>query len=237
MAFAIYGDENPFMLLDLTVLLEGPWDGTSMGTPINNANLIPLNQPYSIDPLAKWYYTGTESVMAIPNADIVDWLVIELRNAASAATATGLTMVDQKAAFVLKDGSVVASDGFSMPKSYATFTLDPYIVIWHRNHLGILSNNPLNLVGVGLYSYDFTAGPGQAHMNGQTNLGGTIYGMFGGDARPDGLIQNSDKLIWEGDAGTTGYKASDFNMDTQTDNNDKNDIWVPNMGEGTKVPN
>jgi len=25
-------------------------------------------------------------------------------------------------------------------------------------------------------------------------------------------------------------------MDTQVDNNDKNDIWVPNVGEGTKVP-
>ena len=67
MAFAIYGDESPYMLLDLTVLLEGPWDGTSMSTTINNANLIPTNQPYSIDPLAKWYYAGTEFVIAIPN--------------------------------------------------------------------------------------------------------------------------------------------------------------------------
>jgi len=237
MAFAIYGNENPFMLLDLTVLLEGPWDGTSMSTAINDFNLLPLHQPYSIDPLAKWYYTGTETVSAIPNTDIVDWVMIELRDAPSPGLADGNEMVDQKAAFVLKDGSIVATDGYSIIKSYATITHNPFIVIWHRNHLGVLSNTPLNLVGPGLYSYDFTAGPGQAYMDGQTNLGGTIYGMYSGDAQPNGTVNNADKLEWEGQAGTTGYKASDLNLDTHIDNVDKNDNWLPNIGKGTHVPN
>jgi hypothetical protein len=237
LAFAIYGDESPFILLDLKAMLEGPFNGTDMSTSLNIANLIPLNQPYSSDPSAKWHYTGTESVPGIPNADVVDWVMIELRDAPSASGATGTTMVDEKAAFILKDGSVVATDGMSLPKSYAaTFANDPYIVIWHRNHLGILSSNPMIMVGLGIYSYDFTTNLSQAYLNGQKDLGGGIYGMFGGNGVPDKFIDNPDKNLWTTHAGTTGYLAPDYNMDIQVDNKDKNDIWVPNDGEGTKVP-
>jgi hypothetical protein len=122
-------------------------------------------------------------------------------------------------------------------KKSTTFSFDPYLVVWHRNHLGILTNNPLNMMAVGVYSYDFTSGSSQAYLNGQTNLGGGIYGIYSGDAKPDGSINNLDKLIWVGEAGTTGYKAPDLNMDTQVDNVDKNDNWLPNVGKGTQVPN
>ena len=145
-------------------------------------------------------------------------------------------MKDEKAAFILKDGSIVATDGMSMPKSYATFTNDPYIIIWHTNHLGVLSNYSLTPVGLGVYSYDFTTGSGQAYLNGQKDLGGGIYGMLGGDGYPDEFIDDLDKDLWTTQAGSAGLKASDYNMDTQVDNKDKNDVWVPNDGKGTKVP-
>ncbi|RLD54198.1 MAG: hypothetical protein DRJ05_15125 [Bacteroidetes bacterium] len=117
------------------------------------------------------------------------------------------------------------------------FVNSPYIVIWHRNHLGVLSAYPIGFVAPGVYSYDFTIPAGQAYLNGQKDLGSGIYGMFGGDAAPDGLIDINDKNLWTDEAGNTGYKAEDFNLDTQVDNKDKDDIWVPNEGEGTKVPN
>jgi len=64
-----------------------------------------------------------------------------------------------------------------------------------------------------------------------------LNGLYGGDGAPNGAINIGDKInTWSPEAGTTGYKQGDFNMDTQVDNNDKNDIWVPNVGEGTKVP-
>ncbi|MBN2175865.1 MAG: S8 family serine peptidase [Bacteroidales bacterium] len=235
-AFAIYGDESPFILLDLKALLEGPFNGSDMNTSLNIANLIPLNQPYSSVIGTKWYYTGTESVPVIPNNDVVDWVMIELRDASSPGGAIGTTMVDEKAAFILKDGSIVATDGMSMLKSYATFTNDPYIIIWHTKHLGVLSNYPLNPVGLGVYSYDFTSGSDQAYLNGQKDLGGGVYGMMGGDGYPDEFIDNLDKNLWTTQAGTAGLKASDYDMNTQVDNTDKNDVWVPNVGKGTKVP-
>lgn len=240
LAFEIYGLESPYILTDLNVMLEGPYNGTTMNNDLNTAGLIPLAQPYGTDPLAKWYYTGTEKVPVIPNASIVDWILIELRDAPSAPLATGLTRVAQRAAFVLDDGSLVATDGSSLMKFYVTFNFNPFVVIWHRNHLGVLSANPMTPVGPGVYSYDFSTGVGQAYggASGHKNLGSGIYGMFGGDGVPNGLINNPDKTsVWTPNVGTSGYKAGDYNLDTQVNNPDKNDIWVPNLGQGTQVPN
>jgi len=219
-------------------MLEGPFNGTEMNTNLNAAGLIPMAQPYYSDPLARWYYTGTESVSLIPNPDIIDWIVLELRDASSANLANATTIVDRKAAFILKDGSVVATDGVSMVKSYASFTNNAFIVIWHRNHLGVLSANPMSLSGTNFYSYDFTTSAGQAYLNGQKDLGGGVFGMYGADGYADQNIDNLDYLnVWMLESGTSGYKFGDFNLDTQVDNKDKNDLWVPNQGKGTQVPN
>jgi hypothetical protein len=61
---------------DLKVLFEGPFIGTNMTTILNAEGLIPLSQPYNNVP---WNYNGTEYVGSIPNTDIVDWVLIELR--------------------------------------------------------------------------------------------------------------------------------------------------------------
>ena len=221
----------------LKVFLEGPFTGTNMTTILNGYGVIPNNQPYNSDPSAIWYYTGTEAVSFIPNNNITDWVVVEFRDAPSAPLATGATIVNKQAAFLLSDGSVVGLDGTSPLKVNGIFTNNLYAVIWHRNHLGILSANPLILSGINQYSYDFTTGPGQAYLSGQKDLGGGIYGMIGGDGQPDGNILGSDIAnVWWNEAGTNGYLMGDFNMDTQVDNNDKNDIWFPNNGAGTQVP-
>ena len=223
--------------VNLKVFLEGPYSGTIMTTILNAQGLIPLNQPYNSDPVALWYYTGSESVISIPNTNITDWIVVEFRDASSAALAAKATMVNQQAAFLLNDGSVVTLDGTSPVKVNGIYQDDLFVVIWHRNHLGVLSANPLVLSGLNQYSYDFTTPAGQAYLNGQKSLGGSIYGMYGGDSRPDGSIDNLDKAVWTNSAGTTGYLPADNNMDTQVDNKDKDDIWVPNNGSGTHVPN
>ncbi len=236
LAFSIEGQEDPFILVDLTALLEGPYNGSTMSNNLNSAGLIPLSQPYNTDPTAKWYYNGSESVSGVPS-NATDWILVELRDAVSASTATGSTRIAQRAAFVLDNGTIVATDGSSMLKFYTMFANNPYVVLWHRNHLGILSNNPMNQPSPGVYTYDFTTGAGQAYLNGQKDLGSGVYGMYGGDGSPDGLIDSGDKSVWSAEAGTTGYLQSDFNMDTQVDNNDKNDVWVPNETTGTQVPN
>ena len=233
------GDETMTVsiVLDVKVLLEGPYNGTDMNVTLNTGGYLPLDQPYDSDPLALWYYTGTEGVAAIPNADVVDWILIELRDAPDANSATGATMIAQKALFLLKDGTVSAVDGISNPELSVEVTDNLFIVIWHRNHLGVLSANPMIQAG-NVYSYDFTTGVGQAYggVNGHKDIGGGIFGMAGGDGLPDGQVNNGDKLdVWAVQAGSGGYLAGDFNLDVQVNNGDKNDIWRLNGGMGSQV--
>ena len=42
--------------------------------------------------------------------------------------------------------------------------------------------------------------------------------------------------IWSTQAGETGYKAGDFNLDGQVNNPDKDDYWVPNFGADSYIP-
>ena len=62
--------------LTLKAFLEGPYSGIQMNSNLNSSGYIPLSQPFNQLP---WNFTGTESVTSIPNADIVDWVLIELR--------------------------------------------------------------------------------------------------------------------------------------------------------------
>ena len=101
----------PVYTLNLKVYLEGPFNVTEMKTDLNTQDLIPSAQPYNVNP---WYYYGTENIVTIPNSDIVDWVLVEFRDAPSAALAAKSTMVNQQAAFILNDGSVVGLDGMHL---------------------------------------------------------------------------------------------------------------------------
>ncbi|RLD49735.1 MAG: hypothetical protein DRJ05_20550, partial [Bacteroidetes bacterium] len=233
--------------LDLTVFLEGPFNGTGMNTDLNghpepawtehsrSVEGFPLVQPYNVAP---WNYTGTESVDSIPNADVVDWVLIELRDTTEAALATGETMIARQAAFLLNDGEIVGLDG-STDKAClvsASITNNLFVVIYHRNHLSIMSANAVT-ESAGVYTYDFTTPENQAYgTDAQKNLGNGIYGMISADGNGDGEINTVDKTIWENQAGEQGYKSGDFDMDGQVGNIDKNDNWIPNDGKGSQVP-
>ena len=219
--------------IELTLFLEGPFNGTGMFTNLNPAH-IPLAQPYNSTP---WNYIGTESVTSIP-ANVVDWILLELRDATDAALATSATVIHRQAVFVLSDGTVVATDGSSNPEFTEPVANNLYVVIYHRNHLSIMSANALTQTG-GVYSYDFTTGSSQVYggANGHKEVGTGIWGMIGGDGNADGQVNNGDKNdVWTPQAGTAGYKAGDYNLDTDVNNGDKNDILLPNAGTGGQVP-
>jgi len=227
--------EIPSIILDLKVFLEGPYNGTDMNTTLNPSHL-PLNQPYNSVP---WNYTGNESVAAIPNSDVVDWVLIELRNTTDASLATGETMIGRQAAFLLNNGSVVGMDGTENTCIFfTTITNNLFVVIWHRNHLGIMSATPLTETS-GIYPYDFTTGANQAFGGtlGHKEIGTGVWGMIGGDGDANSQIGNADKNdVWAVQAGTSGYLSGDFTMDVQVNNSDKNDVWAPNSGKGGQVP-
>ena len=231
--------------IDVGVILGGavlptwiPGNPIIMGTNLNSNMYLPLSQPYN-DPVAIWDYPGIENVISIPNGNVVDWLVVELRETAGGpATATAATTIHKQAAFLLNDGSVVALDGFSLPMANYNVTQNLYVVIWHRNHLGIMSANPMSFDGVMTYSYDFISSSGAAYgTNAQIQLAPGFYGIIPGDALPDGQIDQFDKNnVWNFQAGSSGYLEADFNLKGQVDNVDKNDHWAPNTGKGIQIP-
>jgi hypothetical protein len=220
--------------LDASVLLQGPHNGTTMVPYLNS--IIPLSQPYNVAP---WNYNGTESVAAIPNANVIDWLLIELRDAASAGQATSSTIVGRQAAFLLSNGKVVGLDGSSVLRFETPVFSGLFTVVYHRNHLGIMSANALTKTS-GIYTHNFSTGSGQAHggTSAQKQIIPGVWGMFGGDGNKNGSVELTDESpLWETSAGTKGYLGTDYNLDSQSNNKDKDDIWAPNIGAGTQIPN
>jgi len=223
--------------LNLNVILEGPFNGFDMNTDLYSLGLIPLSQPFNSNPGANWFYTGSESVGSIP-PNVVDWVLVELRDAESAIAAHGSTTLLQQACFLLSDGSVVDLDGNSnLFFPGLTYTEGLFPVIWHRNHLGVISSDMVPRVG-GTYTWDFSV-TGGAFSNtgpGQKDLGGGTFGMFSGDANGQQVIDpTTDLPVWAVDAGTWGYLEGDFNLNSQVNNIDKNDFLVPNIGKDTQI--
>jgi hypothetical protein len=230
--------------LALKAYLEGPFNGVNMNTTLNP--VLPLSHPFNPalpyfgNPMPDWYYTGAGSVAAIPNANIVDWVLVDLRDAATAATATAATSVAKMPGFILNNGNIVALDGVSSLQFSNVIVNNLYVVIYQRNHESIMNANLIPYAS-GAYTYDYTTGSGQVYGGtaGTKQLAVGVWGMRSGDGDGNGDVQLADRNnVWKAasQAGKTGYLPSDFNMNRQTNNVDKNDKWLPNLGTGSQVP-
>jgi hypothetical protein len=222
------------MKFDLQVMLEGPFNGALMSNELNNQDLLPLNHPYDDLP---WDYQGNESVFIIPNNSIVDWILVELRDAANVLAADASTITGRHACFLMSNGSIRGLDGENLPLFQEVFTDGVFIVIRHRNHLDVMSSFPLQRNG-GTYHFDFTTGPGQAFGNlPLAELGNNLFGLYAGDANADGNIDPGDKInSWSSMAGNSGYEPADMNLDGHVGNPDKNDLWYRNSGRMIQIP-
>jgi len=236
--FAAHSTLNATMIhtvnLNVKLYLEGPFNGSSMNSNLNP--ILPLDQPYNIAP---FNYAGTEQVTSIPGSDIVDWIMIELRDTSEAVLASAETTIARRAAFIKSDGNIVDLDGIS-PVSFAVPISDSLLlVIRHRNHLGVISSFALQENGSNTYSYDFSTGANKVYggESGYKEIAPGIYGMVAGDANTDGTINETDKILsWSPDAGTAAYLPGDFNLDSQIDNRDKDECWVTNQTFLQQIP-
>jgi hypothetical protein len=220
--------------INAKAFLQGSFGQSEMSTALNGNDLLPLDHPFGGEP---WNYSGTEAVGAIPNSNVVDWVLVELRDAPDAASAGSSTRLTRKAAFLLKNGSVVDLDGSSQLSFSANIIDKLFLVVQHRNHLSIMSATALSGFN-NKYSYNFTTAMNKAYgVNAQAALNGTVFGLFGGDANGDGEINDDDRtLIWNNEAGKTGYLSGDTNLDAQSDNKDKNNLWYQNKEKSSQVP-
>jgi hypothetical protein len=217
------------------VYLEGPFNGTDMNTDLQAAGVIPTTQPYNIAP---WNYAGTESVTSVP-AGVVDWVLVELRDADLPENATPSTKLTgwPKAFFLKSDGQIVDLDGSSLPNiGSPTITNNLFIVVRHRNHIDIMSSAGATLTGNN-YTYDFTTGIGQAYGGsaGYKQIGTSAYGMVAGDGDGDGASSTSDFNAWTTDFGFSNvYNSQDFDFDASVQLSDYNQ-WTINFGFNNPV--
>jgi hypothetical protein len=233
--------------LDLKVYLESPYvDPDSLSNYFRDNGMLPYYHPF--DPALpyygnnspEWLFTGYDTLTFVPFLTS-DWLLIELRDASSAAGATSGTVVAQMPALVLDDGTVVSMNGI-MPLNVPTsFTNDMYVVVWSINHLGIMSSTGMSPVSGTVMSYDFTTGSGQVYGGaaGYKEVGTGVWGMVSGDVNGDQTINADDNVDgWSTEAGEEGgYQGSNLYIDDQINNLDKNEMWAPNTGMSSQVPN
>jgi len=226
------------IMVDLDLWLEGPYDPAlegGMSTWLNPAH-VPLTQPFGsnlYNPNPCWLYNGSESVAAMP-ANVVDWVLVELRDGGT----TGTYTVAKQAFFIRNDGKIVALDGAGIPFFPVAVTGPLYAVVYHRNHLAVMSSAGLPLVGTN-YTWDFRTGAGQFYggINGARELEPGVWGARAGDGNADKQVNNTDKLaVWKPEGGLSGYRAGDYNLDAQVNNADKIEKWKPNSGSSSQVP-
>jgi len=222
--------------LNMKVFLEGPFNGIQMNADMISNSGFPLSQPFNVAP---WNYEGMESVLEIPNQDIVDWVLIELRDAPYSSSATQSSMVGQQAGFLLKNGKVKGLDGASNLRFYVNYSDSLYAVVRHRNHLPIMSAFGLEQIFGGVYIYNFTTSSTHSYGSSMAvkEITTDVWGMISGDVNSNGMIDELDMdMNWSTEAGVSGYYQSDLNLDLQVDNVDKNDYWRPNEGQAVQVP-
>jgi hypothetical protein len=177
--------------------LEGAMDESTglMSDDLRDLGLLPLVEPFTMlgfqvsensyfqaDPVA-FLITGTKA--------IVDWVLVELRDVNDPGF-----LVATRAGLLQRDGTVVMTDGVS-PFTMDAPANDYYVVVRHRNHLGVMTTFPVS-----------------AHAQTQTiDLRDPQFPVFGADAR---VLKGGVACLWAGDVngdGSIQYTGQDNDRD------------------------
>lgn len=202
------------------VMLSGAlnWGTGYMRDDLRAAGLVPAAEPYTAmgQTLENAGATiGSAVSGATGNQAMVDWVLLELRN----ADAT-FTVAAKRAAIVRRDGSVVAPDGSALV-GFNVPTQGRYLVVRHRNHLGAMTASPLAGNGV---TVDFTSPSTALYGTGAMQSDGTRRALWMGNVNFDNAVKytgpgNDRDLILSTIGGVIptnvagGYLGADTNMD------------------------
>jgi len=210
---------------NIKAFLEGPYNGSgAMTTTLNDNNFIPLNSD-SAYPMAVYNYTPS-TVDSIPNSDIVDWVLIELRTGTASDSIVGT-----RAAFIKNDGTIIDTDGLSPVTFTGLSDGNYYVVVRHRNHLAIMSDSSISLSGSSAL-YDFCTSQSKAYTTGtdpMIDLGGGVYGMYSGDTNISGIVTAGDKSMVNSYNLSIGYYNADTNLSGIVTAADKTNINFNNL--------
>jgi YVTN family beta-propeller protein len=219
--------------LDIKVFLEGGSYSTStslMSNTLRLNNHIPQVEPYTtLTPTLRLAGEGNENLSnggtslippigTMPSDDIVDWVLVTLKNSTNVTIAT-------RAALLKRNGRVVDIDNTSLLRFYGVSAGSYYVSVRHRNHLGLrtAATIPLSATSTTL---DFT--------NNSISLSGTsplklvapgIYALYAGDLNQDGNINATDRSAAWNSRNLTGYNPNDCSLNGTVDATDRSNTW------------
>jgi len=226
---------------------------TTMNTRINDFGYLPgekprtllgqatnARQPYFAEP---WLHDGYEGENYGENGngdkipydnDIVDWVLVSLRTSVGVAST-----VCKKAALIKSDGEIILTEYFDCCERTET---EYYIVVEHRNHLPVMTPNPIPVVD-GVLQYDFRSNQSYTRLlgSGQKEVLPGIYAMYAGNGDqttgPESSkdINSNDFARWTADNGKhSGYYFQDYDLSGDVNVHDQA-LWLQNNGIFTDV--
>jgi hypothetical protein len=252
-SFVTYETMINCQTIRLKVYLQGAYSltGDSLRTTINNAHALPgqINaSPFIFDTPAghpyfgaPWNFTdfdgtnyGDGGGMTPYPIDVVDWILVQVREGGIGPAFT----IWECVGWVHKDGNVTFPE--SCP--YPTFDImeDYYIVVQHRNHLGIMSHTFVDFeCGGEVINWDFTTQDSYKPVFrvGQIQVEPNVWAMFAANGEQLTSIQainSPDRTTWKVWQNFLGYSPGDYNMDVSTNSQDEN-IWKENQNRTTGV--
>jgi agmatine deiminase len=187
--------------------LSGAYNNATqtMHTTLRNHNLLPHTQPYNTAP---WNYNGNESAYSL-SSEVVDWVLVELRDALNPSN-----IVARKAALLYRDGTLHHADGTQLSFGTTINNGNYYIAIKHRNHLPIMSAEPVSLPNS--TPYDFGASPSNTWGNeGQLqNVATATWALPPADITQNGIISVADfnQYTTQSNSTTNGYYSADLDL-------------------------
>jgi len=208
-------------------------------------------QPYHASP---WNYDGREGenwddtnydqIAAQFGQEVVDWVLVSFRRTPEVNSTIG-----KAAGLLLQDGTVIFPDDSYL----STFATELYIVVEHRNHMGVMTRNAMPITN-GRITYDFRdnnityvgANPATPLGVGLFETTNGLFAMYAADGEqikdatiaqnPSYNITGDDKTVWVSRSGTFAiYQVSDYNMDGDTSGADKIP-WDRHFGKFSVVP-
>lgn len=207
------------------LLLDGPYNGSTMNDALRTMPSFPITEPFTAMGYTQPTFTPGATIPASLLAStgstaIVDWLILEMRSAASPGT-----VVASRAALLLPNGYIVDLDGLSYPGFPGLSAGNYCVAIRSRNHLPVMSS-PSSAVAFGgvLAFVDLTLPSTQVYDNdarvnnngtmtiaaGDVNFDGTVA-YTGTDNDRDPILQRIGGVIPTNSV--TGYWPEDVNMD------------------------
>ncbi|MEE9431275.1 MAG: NosD domain-containing protein [Melioribacteraceae bacterium] len=122
----IGADEPQTIDVSLKVMLEGPYNSSAMNASLTLPTVSPYGDGKSVN-----------SIPVVTSNEVVDWVMVELRDENDSSI-----ILETQSAFILKDGTIVDTDG-SSPLSFIEPNGNYFVSVKHRNHLGIMSGSAI----------------------------------------------------------------------------------------------